>query len=125
MSLSRLGTCDEKIQKLIQAVSKEEAIVVICGFRNKQDQDKAVHDGNSKTPWPTSRHNVYPSEAIDIAPVPINWNDIAAFKRLAKVMFATAEKMGIEIEWGGDWAMRDYVHFQLKAVKEKSLELGK
>lgn len=87
LSLQRLGTCHPEIQALIRAVAQgvDEGdlkyagitdITVLCGWRNEVDQNKAVADGASETPWPLSAHNVMVdgvpcSNAVDIAPYPI------------------------------------------------------
>ena len=33
---------------------------------------------------------------------------------IADHIISVAESMGVKIEWGGDWKMRDYPHFELK-----------
>ncbi len=54
-------------------------------------------------------------EAVDIAPFPIDWKNIQAFKNLAEHIKSVAKKLGIEINWGGDWrTFKDYPHFELK-----------
>jgi peptidoglycan L-alanyl-D-glutamate endopeptidase CwlK len=68
------------------------------------------------------------SRAIDIAPEPLNWDNIQAFIKLADKFMAKAEelrkagKITHKIRWGGDWNMngewkdekfRDLVHFEL------------
>jgi len=34
--------------------------------------------------------------------------------KIATVIKATANALGCKVEWGGDWKMRDYPHFELK-----------
>ncbi len=41
--------------------------------------------------------------AVDLAPFPIDWNDIARFDRLAGLMFRAASIEGVTIRWGADW----------------------
>lgn len=54
-------------------------------------------------------------EAVDIAPYPIDWNNIARFKQLAEHIKLTAKQLNIPIEYGGDWkTLKDYPHWQLK-----------
>jgi peptidoglycan L-alanyl-D-glutamate endopeptidase CwlK len=61
------------------------------------------------------KHNKKPSEAVDIAPYPIDWNDIDRFKRLADIVLNTARQHGIELVWGGNWrTFKDYPHYELK-----------
>lgn len=85
LSLQRLRTTHPELQTLIQKVAQgiDEGdlayagvtdITVLCGFRNKIDQDKAVKDGASETPWPRSKHNTIPAHAVDVAVYPVEWN---------------------------------------------------
>lgn len=113
-SLEKLYTCDKRLQDICYEVIKHYDFRVICGYRNKVDQDQAIKAGVSNTPWPTSRHNSSPSQAVDIAPFPINWEDIGRFKELAQHMQFAADKLGIKIRWGGNFkTFKDYPHFEL------------
>ena len=118
ISSERLGTCDERLQRVIEAVALRTPIIVLCGHRTKEDQDKAVHDGKSLKPWPTSRHNGEPSQAVDLATLPLTWKDIASFRALNAEIQRVAQEMDIEIEWGGNWHHpKDYDHWQLKETR--------
>lgn len=119
-SLSRLGTCHRDLQMLIKAVAGAIDIVVICGHRTQKEQNEAFANGKSKLMWPKSRHNSYPSKAVDIAPTPLDWEDIESFQILAAIVKEKAAELGIEVVWGGDWKIRDYVHWELVAPKEPS-----
>jgi len=41
--------------------------------------------------------------ALDLAPYPIDWNDLYRFVALYGVGMAIAKDMGLPITWGGDW----------------------
>lgn len=114
LSLTRLGTCHPSLQKLVMEVSKRCAVMVLYGHRTQVEQDAAVKSGHSKLAWPHSRHNSIPAEAVDIAPLPIDWLNHDAFKKLAAVVETVAQEQGVEIEWGGKWMMCDMPHYQLK-----------
>lgn len=118
-SRERLATCHPDLIRLMnEAISTAPSdmdFTILCGFRNKSDQDAAVAAGNSTTPWPRSRHNATPSQAVDIAPYPVDWNDLGRFRKLSAHIKATAARLGIPIEWGGDWKSPvDMPHYQLR-----------
>ena len=113
--MQRLSTCDNDLQALFYEVIKEFDCSIICGHRGEAEQNKAFKEGNSKLKWPKSKHNTYPSRAVDVVPWPIDWKDIKRFKALAVVVQNKAKEMGIKIQWGGDWPkFRDYPHWQLE-----------
>lgn len=107
------------IKKLMLEAIKTSPLdfTIIETVRTIEQQKVNVKKGVSKTM--KSRH--IPStnksglcEAIDIAPYPINWKDIKGFIELSKHIKKTALKLGIKIEYGGDWkSFKDYPHYQL------------
>ena len=118
-SKTRLATCHPTLQLLFNEVAKKIPINISCGHRDKEEQNRCFRVGTSMIPWPKSRHNSLPSMAVDVEPLPINWEDLAAYKHLSSIVWTTAEELGIQdqIEWGGNWKMRDYPHWQLKENK--------
>lgn len=113
-SIQKLNTCHTDLQKLIYAVAKEEKCAVICGFRGRYEQEKAYYSGKSKARFGQSKHNFKPSLAVDIVPLPLDWNDIPAFERLGEKIMAKAEEMGIKVKWGKNFkGLVDYPHFEL------------
>ena len=76
-----------------------------------------------------SRHNKNPSEAVDAAPYPINWQDKERLYYFAGYVKGVADRLRAEgrisheITFGGDWDddtdmhdqnLMDLVHFQIK-----------
>lgn len=114
ISALRLATAHPLLQQLFNAVILKTDCSILCGFRTEQAQQEAFETGTSKLQWPRSKHNAVPSLATDVAPFPINWNDLQRFRDFAVVVKDTADQLLIDIEWGGDWAMRDMPHWQLK-----------
>lgn len=104
-SIERLKTCDERLQLVFAEVIKHRDCTVLCGRRTKEEQDQAVKDGMSKTPWPNSKHNALPSRAVDVAPHPIDWADKERFTHFAGFVLGIAATFGIKLRWGGDWAL--------------------
>lgn len=116
-SLNNLATCHPKLQRLIHEVIKEIDITIIEGHRTRTRQAQLVKEGKSQTM--NSKHCYDPSRAVDIAPYPIDWNDIARFKIAGEIVKTIAQKLGIKIVWGGDWgSFKDYVHFELHNSEE-------
>lgn len=118
----RLATCDIRLQEIANEALKTMDISVICGHRNQPEQDAAVRAGLSKTPWPTSKHNSFPSMAMDVAPYPINWSETGRFESMAALLLNIARRKGVKLRWGADWNMngrtederfRDWPHFEL------------
>lgn len=113
-SIQKLNTCHIDLQKLIYAVAKEEKCAVICGFRGRYEQEKAYMQGKSKARFGQSKHNFKPSLAVDVVPLPLDWNDIPAFEHLGEKIMAKAEEMGIKVKWGKNFkGLVDYPHFEL------------
>lgn len=103
VSQARLHTCDPRLQLLLNTVIKTVDFAVLCGHRNEADQNKAFAEGKTTKEWPMSKHNRFPSLAVDIAPSPIDWKDTARFARLFGYIERVAEELGIKVRWGGDW----------------------
>lgn len=102
-SRARLDECYLALIKVFDRVVETFDCTVICGHRGKVDQDKAVAEGKSQTPWPTSKHNSFPSQAVDVAPYPIDWADREWASFFAGFVLGTAKEMGYTLRWGGDW----------------------
>lgn len=124
-SLARLETCHPSLQRIARAAIVRYDFVVLCGHRSKAEQDDAYERGASKLRWPKSKHNQAPSHAIDLAPFPIDWDDLQAFRDLARIFLEEAEKIGVKVRWGGDWngngkpddKFMDMPHFELVEKK--------
>lgn len=118
-SRARLRTCHWEIRDLIEAVAAgvDEGdlaysgivdITVLCGWRGEVAQNEAVANGASKTPWPTSAHNVTDdlgqpmSDAVDVAPYPIPRNPdgswrVREFEILHAYIAGVAHQRGIDL----------------------------
>lgn len=121
-SLNKLSQCHPDLQRVMLEVIKVIDFTVIEGYRTKEDQDVRFYQGTSRVKWPNSKHNTFPSQAIDIWPWPVprdakgeldsnspKWNQLAA------VVLEKAAELGVEIEWGGNWTtIVDKPHYSLK-----------
>lgn len=115
----RLLTCNQDLIQLMLEVDRIYPIFIICGHRNKADQEAAVARGASKLHFPFSKHNGLPSMAVDIAPnedlndKTLDWNDVEEFKRMCSIVELKAKELGIKIRLGRDFSFKDYPHVEL------------
>ena len=117
-SKDRLATCDKRLQDLANMMLErsEFDLTVTCGYRTKDEQEEAFKNGKSKAHYGQSKHNLFPSQAIDIVPLPINWDSKdPRWTEMALNAMWCAGKLGIEITWGGSFkSIKDCPHIQLK-----------
>lgn len=122
VSLTRRDSCDLQLQAVANEVIRTRDATIICGYRGKKTQMAAYLSGRSKKRHPDSKHNKFPSKAIDIGPYPLNWDDTRGICAFAGFVLCTAEKFNIKLRWGGDWDgdgscvdqnFNDLVHFEL------------
>ena len=128
-SISKLETCDPELQTLFNYVIKHFDCKVIYGYREKKAQNAAFDGGFSTIKYPYSNHNKQPSQAVDVIPWPIQWNNtdrmryfIGFVKGVAR-MLKDYGSMEVEITTGIDWdndtvltdqRFNDFPHFQIK-----------
>lgn len=132
LSIDRLSSVHEKLHRLAHIVLKVFDISIVCGHRAKEDQDKALAEGHSKAVWPRSKHNSFPSRAIDVWPCPVKWpslSEIPAEHRKAADEYAIAlaswyymaglfqgagAALDIDVKWGGHFkSLFDAPHIEL------------
>lgn len=114
-SQQKLSTCEQPIQDLFNEVIKHVDCTILDGHRDEERQNKAFKEGNSKARFPQSKHNTYPSRAIDVIPYPVDWEDIPRFHEFAGLVKGLAISMNINIKWGGHFkSFFDGPHFQLE-----------
>ena len=122
-SKQRLSTCHEDLQTVFNEVIKHVDCSILEGHRSGERQDKLFGEGKTKVKYPNGRHNANPSNAVDVAPYPIDWDDRERFHLFAGFVIGIAKSMGITLRWGGDWNMNfevddnqfdDFPHFELR-----------
>ncbi len=112
-SIKNLETCSGSIQDLLNEAIKYYDFTVLCGFRDKKAQNDAYEKGYSKLRFPHSRHNKYPSNAVDVVPYPIDWDDTKRFLELNRIIMKCADELDIKIDWGFNLWGWDMPHYQL------------
>tara|TARA_R100001530_G_scaffold132190_1_gene104383 strand:- start:437 stop:832 length:396 start_codon:yes stop_codon:yes gene_type:complete len=122
-SRERLATCDKKLQKVFNEVIKYVDCSVLEGHRSEERQNKLFEEGKTKVKYPVGRHNSNPSNAVDVTPYPVDWNDRERQTLFAGFVMGVARGMDIKLRWGGDWNMNfkvkdnrfdDFPHFELR-----------
>lgn len=97
------------IERAIQITKQDFS--VLEGLRTKERQQQ-LYDQGRKTAGPivtwtlNSRH--LPGKdglgrAVDLAPHPLDWNDLKKFDAIADAMFAAAKELKVKLRWGADW----------------------
>lgn len=137
-SNKRLNTCHRDLRIICNEVIDYFDFSVLEGSRSYSKQREYFKAGKSKLDGVKnkSKHQSLPfSEAVDIAPYPIDFKQIekskARFYLLAGMMFQASEDLyddGIithKLRWGGDWdsdkvfsdqSFDDFPHFELVRV---------
>ena len=101
-SRSRLDTCHPDLQRICERVIEVTDFSVLEGERTLEQQQKYFKEGKSKLDGVNqkSKHQSKPSNAVDIAPYPIDFNEKekarARFYHLAGYMFMAAAQLKAE-----------------------------
>jgi len=144
-SLERLKTADDDLILLFSYIIKYFDCSVLYGTRLPEEQFELFKKGREEINgvWmikdkrkvvtykdgyiKRSKHNYIPSQAVDVAPYPIDFEDedrIRYFAGFVMGMAKLLKEMGLissDIIWGGDWdedtdlndqTFMDLVHFQ-------------
>lgn len=120
-SLARLAEATIEQQKLWMAVADHWDVSIIEVYRSPERQAELFAQGPEVTKVRVSKHNSMPSEAVDAAPYPIDWNDIDQFIRFTYFVKGMAAAMGMEYKNGADWdgdndyadhSFLDWVHWE-------------
>ncbi len=122
-SKENLSTCNKKLQDIFNEVIKHIDCSVLEGHRSKERQNLLYEQGKTKVRYPKGRHNQSPSNAVDVTPYPVDWDDRERQTLFAGFVLGIAKSMGINLRWGGDWnqdfkvqdnKFDDFPHFEVK-----------
>ena len=103
-----LASCDTRLRDLMNEVLTHWPydMTVIEGHRSDEKQREMFETGRSKLGPGESKHNLLPSEAVDVAPLTngkIDWNNRELWLQFAGFIRGIAATRNLEIRWGGDW----------------------
>lgn len=123
-SQRNLATVDLQLRRLCDRVLEHRDISVIQGHRDEATQNLYFKNGVSKVQWPNSKHNSFPSQAVDVQPSPYNEDTLREdLSYIAGLFVGIGAEMGLNIRWGGDWdedgetadnSFDDLFHFELR-----------
>lgn len=116
-SLDRLEMCNHILQTLFHRVVVYRDCSITCGHRSHEEQAELYAQGRTKPGKRVtnakpgqSKHNSYPSLAVDVVPWPEKWSSEDAFESLHDTVIAHWQEMqrngetgGYALVWGGDW----------------------
>ena len=98
---------DARLQVVMRRLRDEYMDVsLVSGHRGEAEQNSLFTQKKSKLEYPNSKHNAYPSLAVDFMVYP--WPGREA-KQWASLAYAAAcaiqigKEEGVHIRWGGDW----------------------
>jgi peptidoglycan L-alanyl-D-glutamate endopeptidase CwlK len=138
-SKQRLLTCHKDLQIIFAHVIIDYDCTIVCGHREKEDQDKAFAQGLSTKQYPNSKHNKIPSLAVDAAPYEkgtgVDWKprQMAFFagyvKGIADQLYrigTISHRIRLGIDWDGDEDIDDEKfidapHFEL-VLNERDIQ---
>lgn len=131
-SLTALAGCEEDIKIIVNEAIAFVDLTVLEGLRSKERQAELVRCGASKTL--NSRHLANASgksEAVDLAPYPIDWKDMSRFFYFAGFIVGLSKALKAQgrikrslvsgVDWDGDFNLKEHSfldgpHFELERV---------
>lgn len=135
-SEEKLKTCCAELYLIFHNVLHEWDHTIVWGFRDQISQHEAFLAGNSEKDWPNSKHNKFPSDAVDAIPYyadGIRWKDEHGMYLFAGYVLRVAQDLNIKIRWGGDWdgdhdtkdqKFNDLCHFEVVRPLAKRIPLS-
>lgn len=97
------------VTRAIQLTTQDFSVT--CGVRTLAEQKGLYAQGRTKpgqiVTWTLKSRHLPAADglgrAVDLAPYPIDWNNLSKFDAIAKAMFQASKELGIPIRWGADW----------------------
>lgn len=115
-SKAKLALVHPDLKHVVEEAIKVSSVdfTVLEGLRTLSRQMELVSSGASTTMNSRHLHGL----AVDLGAMvggQITWQP-KIYNQIADAMLATSAKLGIAIEWGGNWiSFKDLVHFQLSS----------
>lgn len=101
---------DERLQRLVTRIRDEVVDITLIyphgGHRDRETQLGMFENGVSTLKFPDSKHNRWPSLAVDLQPYPYPKEECKLWGSLGYIAGRAHEiayQEGFRIRWGGDW----------------------
>jgi peptidoglycan L-alanyl-D-glutamate endopeptidase CwlK len=126
-SRSRLETCHQDIQRVLEHAIISFDFTVVEGHRTLEKQQEYFRNGASKCDGieKKSKHQSLPSMAVDIAPYhsgSIQWDNDKLWKMLARTVWSSIQELKNDglirhnFRWGGFWTtFDDKPHWEIRS----------
>ena len=110
-----LDTVRPELVETLEVVVAEYDITALEGRRSWDRQAELLRQNRTTVGPGESKHNApedwieagreqdWLSDAVDIAPYPIDWNDAKRFIYMAGLVIGVGRTLGHDIRWGGNW----------------------
>jgi peptidoglycan L-alanyl-D-glutamate endopeptidase CwlK len=105
-----------ELKFVIDDVARHFDIALIEGYRGPERQAELVEGNLSRKDFPKSKHNIMPSQAVDLLPYPINRENHLQIAYLAGHMRMAGKCAGVKIVWGGDTKQQMLVSGRFKNI---------
>ena len=113
-SRKQLDTCRSEIIETLEIVVVEYDIKVLEGRRSWDRQAQLLEEGRTKVGPGESKHNPpklpdgsedteWLSDAVDVVPYPIDWNDMRRFIYMIGLIIGTGRVLGYNFRSGINW----------------------
>ncbi len=107
----RLEGVDEALASTVRMVGQMMDVLVVCGVRTQEEQDKIYAAGKSKNK--VSKHTPKPGQkgrAVDLCPLVLKdgklveeWDDIRVFHGMLDLVQVCAKGIDVIIRYGHTW----------------------
>ena len=130
-SLSKLNGVHPDLVKVVKRAIElsSQDFSVLYGVRTAEEQNSIYQQGRTKPGKIVTYKDGYSKKsnhqvrgdglgyAVDLIPYPVDWNDWGKFESIDSAIQEAANELGIVVQWGGNWKMRDGAHWELVGRK--------
>ena len=132
-SLNTMAGVNPDLVKVIKAAINDSPydFMITQGVRSAKYQNELYQQGRTKRGLKVTNADGYIKKsnhqmkvdgygyAIDFVILNgkvLDWDTESKYEAVAKHILEVGHKLGVNLEWGGDWKFKDYPHIQLKGA---------